>query len=73
MLDAGLIYIDADLWTDQGWIRRRFVEYRRSFVNFLDENLWQTDAKGIDADLCIIDAESLNLLFPWATTPPHNF
>ena len=52
MLDAGLIYTDADLWTNQGWIRRRFVEYsrlfdeyRRSFVNFLDENLWQIDAE----------------------------
>ena len=43
MLDAGLINLDTDLWTDQGWIRRRFVVYRRSFINFLDENLWQTD------------------------------
>ena len=27
--DAELLDIDSDLWTEQGWIRRRFVEYRR--------------------------------------------
>ena len=49
--DAELLDIDSDLWTEQGWVRRRFVEYRRwivryrlSFVKFLDENLWKRDA-----------------------------
>ena len=59
LLDAGLTYIDADLTnidadlcTDQGWIRRRFVIFRRgfginrcSFVKFLGENLCQIDAQ----------------------------
>ena len=59
LLDAGLTYIDADLTnidadlcTDQGWIRRRFVIFRRgfginrcSFVKFLGENLCKIDAQ----------------------------
>ena len=52
LLDAGLTYIDADLCTDQGWIRRRFVIFRRrfginrcNFVKFLGENLCQIDAQ----------------------------
>ena len=51
MLDAGLTYIDADLCTDQGWIRRRFGIFRRIFginrcslVKFLGEHLCQIDA-----------------------------
>ena len=52
LLDADLIYIDADLCTGQGWIRRRFVIFRRGFginrcslVKFLGENLCQLDAQ----------------------------
>ena len=54
MLDAGLTYIDAGLCTDQGWIRRRFGINRRKFVS---KRRTETDA-----DLCLLDAELLNLL-----------
>ena len=51
-LDADLTNIDADLCTEQGWIRSRFVIFRRrfginrcNFVKFLGENLCQIDAQ----------------------------
>ena len=44
-LEAGLTYLDADLCTNQEWIRHRFGINRCSLVKFLGKNLCQIDAQ----------------------------